>query len=142
MEQTLGLGVTEDETWRPRNGLVLLGLLLFAGTAVLLLRFRFSAGFSAVTSGKISGYTIRIILAAAAVFAVILVVEFSGDGSGGRAVLERTPVYRVPEKEGAVSAFFGEGQPVRTGVSRGEWVYVESGDGRAGWAPEDSVIRY
>jgi hypothetical protein len=144
MEQSLGLGITEDEKWRPRNGPVFLfaGFFLFAA-AVFLLRFRFPAGVSAVTSGKISGYTIRIILAAAAVFAVILLVEFSEfSGGGGRAVLEKTPVYRVPEKEGAVSAFFGEGQPVRAGVFRGEWVYVESADGRAGWAPAALVIRY
>jgi hypothetical protein len=145
MEQSLGLGITEDEKWRPRNAPVVLfaGLLLFVAAAVFLLRLRFSAGFSAVTSGKISGYTIRIVLAATVVFAVILLVEFSGfSGNGGRAVLEKTPVYRVPEKEGAVRAFFGEGQPVRAGVSRGEWVYVESADGRAGWAPAALVIRY
>ena len=145
MEQSLRLGITEDEKWRPRNAPVFLfaGLLLLVVAVLSLFRLRFSAGFSAVTSGKISGYTIRIILAAAVVFAVILVVEFSEfSGDGGRAVLEKTPVYRVPEKEGAVSAFFGEGQPVSAGVPRGGWVYVESADGRAGWAPEDSVIRY
>jgi hypothetical protein len=145
MEQSLGLGVTEDEKWRPRNApvFVFAGLLLIVVAAVSLFRLRFSAGFSAVTSGKISGYKIRIILAAAVVFAVILVVEFSEfSGDSGRAVLEKTPVYRVPETEGAVSAFFGEGQPVSAGVPRGEWVYVESADGRAGWAPAASVIRY
>jgi hypothetical protein len=144
MEQSLGLGVTEDEKWWPQNAPVFLfaGLLFFVVAAVFLLRSRFSAGFSAVTSGKTSGYKTRIIIIAAAVFAVILIVELSGGRNGGRAVLEKTPVYRVPEKEGAVSAVFGEGQPVSTGVSRGEWVYVESADGRAGWAPAASVIRY
>jgi hypothetical protein len=144
MEQRLGLGLTEDETWRPRNAPVFLipGILLFISLVVFLFRRWFSAGFSAVTSGKISGYKLRIILAAAAVFAILLLVELSGGGSGGRAVLEKTPVYRVPEKEGAVSAFFGEGQPVSAGVSRGEWVYVESADGRAGWAPAAAVIKY
>jgi hypothetical protein len=148
MEQSLGLGPREDEKWRPRNAPVFLftGLLFFAAAAAFLLRSRFSAGFSAVTSGKISGYKVRITIAAVTAFAVILVVEFFGSGSGGRAVLEKTPVYRVPEKEGAVSAFFGEGEPVSAGVSRGEWVYVESAnskaDGKAGWAPAASVIRY
>jgi hypothetical protein len=149
MEESLRLGPTADEKWRPRNARVFLfaGLFLFALAAVFLFRPRFSAGFSAgfsaVTSGKISGYKIRIILAAAVVFAVILLVEFSEfSGNGGRAVLEKTPVYRVPEKQGAVSAFFGEGQPVSAGVSRGEWVYVESADGRAGWVPAAAVIWY
>jgi hypothetical protein len=143
MEQSLGLGFTEDEKWRPKNLPVslILGIFLFGVTAALLFRFRFSSRFSAVTSGKISGYTIRIILAAVAAFAVILFVELPGSG-GGRAVLERTAVYRAPEKEGTASAFFGEGQPVRTGISRGEWVYVEAADGRAGWAPAASVIKY
>jgi hypothetical protein len=144
MEQSLGLGLTEDEKWRPRNAPVFLVpcILLFTALAVFLFRRRFSAGFSAVTSGKISGYKLRIILASAAVFAIIFLVELSGGVSDGRAVLEKTPVYRVPEKEGAVSAFFGEGQPVSAGISRGEWVYVESADGRAGWAPAASVIKY
>jgi hypothetical protein len=151
MEQSLGLGFTEDEKWRPKNLplSLILGLFLFGAAAAILFRFLlssrfsagFSAGFSAVTSGKISGYTVRIILAAAAAFALILFVELSGSG-GGRAVLEKTAVYKVPEKEGTASAFFGEGQPVRTGISRGEWVYVEAADGRAGWAPAASVIKY
>jgi hypothetical protein len=143
MEQSLGLGVTENEKWRPLNLPVFLvfGLLLVAAAA-LLFRARFSGRFSAVTSRKTGGYKGRIIAAATAVFAVILLIELTGTRSGGRAVLEKTPVYRVPEKEGALNASFGEGQPVNTGLSRGEWVYVESADGRAGWAPAASVIRY
>jgi hypothetical protein len=104
--------------------------------------FLFRSRFSAVTSGKSSGYKTGIILAAAAVFAVLLLVELSGNGGKGRGVLEKTAVYRVPEQEGTVSAFFAEGQPVITGASRGEWVYVESSGGMAGWVPAASVIRY
>jgi hypothetical protein len=141
MEQSLGLSLTEDEKWRPRNIPVffLCGLLLLlAAAGVLLFRFRFSA----VTSWKASGFKIKIILAAATVFALIFLVELTEGGDKGRAVLEKTAVYRVPEKEGAVSAFFSEGQPVSTGAFRGEWVYVESADGKAGWAPAASVIKY
>jgi hypothetical protein len=140
MEQSLGLGLTENEKWRPRNAPVFLipGLFLFITLIVFLFRRRFSA----VTSGKIDGYKIGIILAAAVVFTVILLVELPEGGSSGRAVMEKTPVYRVPEKGGAVSALFDEGQPVSAGASRGEWIYVESADGRAGWVPAVSVIRY
>jgi hypothetical protein len=147
MEQRLGLSLTADETWRPRNVPVFLwlGLPLCVIAAVLLLRRRFSAGFSAVTSGKTSGYKTRaifiaLICIAAAASAVRLLAELPG--GAGKAVLEKTSVYRVPEKQGAVSALFSEGQPVTIGASRGEWVYVESADGRAGWVPAASVIRY
>jgi hypothetical protein len=140
MEQSLGLFPAEDETWRPRNmGLVLfLGLLFIVIAAkVFLSRFRFFA----VTLGKTGGYKIKIILAAAAI-AVIFFVQLPGSGDRGRAVLEKTAVYRVPEKEGTVSALFGEGQLVHAGAFRGEWVYVESAGGEAGWAPAASVIKY
>jgi hypothetical protein len=144
MEKRLGLSLTEDEKWRPRKVLlwVFPPLLVIAAAVLLPARRRFSA----VTSAKNNGYKIRIILIAAAALALILLMELPGGGApgilGNRAVLEKTPAYRVPETEGALSALFNEGQPVHIGASRGGWVYAESADGRAGWVPSASVIQY
>jgi hypothetical protein len=148
MEQSLGLGLTDDETWRPGNSSVFFWFFPVVSSVVVLflLRRTRKPGFFAVTSGKAGGYKIRIILIAVLVLAFVFVLEITGRGgtlvSGNRAVLEKTSAYRVPEKGGSVNVFFGEGQPVNIGASQGDWVYAESADGRAGWIPSASVIEY
>jgi hypothetical protein len=55
------------------------------------------------------------------------------------AAMRDSDVYRVPETGGAVSTHFDAGEIVIIRSAHGEWVSVESSDGRAGWVKASQV---
>jgi hypothetical protein len=155
MEEELGLNFSMDE----KRSLVKNPLFLFI-LAVVFTIIAFQ-----VTSRKLKGYShiIRIVLGGACILFLLIViagylrdigtiavpVAISQDYSsgkrpepGGSAILENTPVYRIPDSEGAVIFRFDEGQAITIRSSPGVWVHVESPDGRSGWVPAESVIPY
>jgi hypothetical protein len=155
MEEELGLNSSMDE----KRSFVNMPLFLFIIALVLtVIAFQ-------VTSHKLKGYShiIRIVLGGACILFLLIAVAgylrnsgsiagseaISQDHSsgkkpepGGSAILENTPVYRIPDSEGAVIFYFDEGQAVLIRSSPAPWVHVESPDGRSGWVPAESVIPY
>jgi hypothetical protein len=158
MERRLGLEFTENEKWRPRGffaaaGLVSLGLLgIMAAVRFISQKGAVPpAGISGtaapgafkkkpVTSGFPWGYKgkagILLLLICLGLFGFTMAGRIKG-----RAVLRACTAYYVPDRESA-GIVFPEGQPVRVRTGVGSWVYVESGDGRAGWVPKEKVVPY
>ncbi|MDR1596236.1 MAG: hypothetical protein LBR99_00895 [Treponema sp.] len=166
-EQALGLSVTEDEKWRPRNffwALIILSFFLLILALGLLKK--------GVTSPFFRSYRIVLLL-----LVVILGLGIAGlasspgtirsegtirsDGtirgeqvlsaklpgetkySGGTAAVLRACVaYRIPDSQGAISARWMEGQPVKVRTASNLWAYAESSDGDAGWVRQDRLIFY
>jgi hypothetical protein len=58
------------------------------------------------------------------------------------AVLRACAAYRVPDSQGAVSARWMEGQPVKVRTASDLWAYAESSDGDAGWVHQDALVFY
>ncbi|GHV25644.1 hypothetical protein AGMMS4952_03930 [Spirochaetia bacterium] len=153
-EQALGLGRTAgmaDEKWRPRNFFLALtilssGLLLLIivlplrerrrGARILLLLAAGILGFG------IAGLSPR-------VSPLARTAPETGYLRGSFAVLRSTEealphvtAYRVPDIQGATSARWMEGQPVRIRAVADSWAYAESPDGDAGWVPQDNLVFY
>ena len=164
MEQKLGLGFTPDEKWRPLKislpvWVLLFLLLLSAGIAMFVfrpLRGRKKVILQNSVSGNIfrnlrrrSGFRTVIV----SILIIGLVLIFIEEGIGNlfisrlstaekTAVLKQTEAYRVPDLSGAISARFGEGQPVVVGTYSLDWCYAETIDGRSGWVKQKAVIDY
>ena len=82
-----------------------------------------------------------------ACFLVIFIVMFAFLISsrleiGKKAVMTAAFVSPVPEAGQNPTASILEGQNVSVRSSSGEWIYIESYDGKAGWVNKDSVIFY
>ena len=158
MEQALGLGFTEDESWRPLSislpSWAILGFLIIFIPLLLLIfrpyrRILRNSVPRGVTSRRRSGFRTVIVLVFSIGLAVILLEEGLGNFLIGRlnssrnaAVLEKTPGYRVPDIKGAVNVRFDEGQPVTVSDVSQDWCYAETSDGRFGWVPRGAVITY
>ena len=151
IEQTLDLGLTENERWRPLKIpfplLLILGILILSAAVVL--RPLRRAQWKNITAFRRRGLVtaIAIIFTAALVFILLEegleIFQFGNSGSVGRtAVLKTTQGYRIPDLKGAVSDLFDEGQPVFVGGYTGEWCFAETPDGRSGWVPRWSVVLY
>jgi hypothetical protein len=153
VEDSLGIGLTADETWRPRR-LYLARALIPAGLlAILLIRRRSrkrGEGKKTVTSGLSRRYKDGIIIVALPSLILLLLAGGFGfspaminpSNRSASAVLRSSPVYRVPDAAGAAVFYFSEGQPVIIHAAVDHWAYVESSDGRAGWTAEDNLISY
>ena len=154
VEQILGLGLTENESWHPLKIPLLLWVLfvlfiLLAAAFLLFLRRRGSIRKMSVGPHRGSGFATVIVLFFAVVLALFFLEEslgffrLGGNGSSGKtAVLRGTLGYRIPDLKGAVSDRFDEGQPVIVGSYMGGWCFAETPDGRSGWVPGGSVIVY
>jgi hypothetical protein len=163
-EQLLGLPLTEDEKWRPRNCFAALIILSFCLLLLIIaLPLRSRRGDSErknVTSLFFHGYT-------SMVFALVGIMGFgiaalalspggfegffqgsagvaaAGKRPGNAAVALRSCVaYRVPDPRGAISARWPEGQPALVRFTAGDWAYAESPGGDAGWVRLDTIIFY
>jgi len=153
IEQMMGLGLTENESWHPLKIPFLLWVLfvlfiLLAVTFLLVLRTR--SGILKMSAGphRGSGFATIIVLFLVVVLAFFFLEESlgffrPGSGSSGKAaVLKETLGYRIPDLKGAISDRFDEGQPVVVGSYMGGWCFAETPDGRSGWVPGGSVIVY
>jgi hypothetical protein len=163
-EELLGLPLTEDEKWRPRNCFVALlilsfCLLLFVLAAPRRAR-RGAAEKKSVTSLSFHGYiSVILILAGIMGLGVValalsprgfegLVQGGAGEGAAGKhpgnaaAVLRSCVAYRVPDLRGAISARWLEGQPALVRSTSGAWAYAESSGGDAGWVSQDNIVFY
>lgn len=144
-EQSLELGPTEDEAWRPRILMPVLlagGLGLAAGTFILY-AFRRKRGKGAVTSAPSWGYQVAG-LAALVMLGAGLWLGASGSAAR-RGVLRETGVYRIPDAGTALGFEAREGTPVRVISAAGTWAYIESlhgAGGGAGWVPLDALFFY
>ncbi|MCL2093933.1 MAG: SH3 domain-containing protein [Treponema sp.] len=153
MEEILGLGYTENESWRPLGiPLFMWGIIIFLFLSALVLLLFFGPGQRTAkdrTGTKEWASYRRIVLWILAIVVTLIFLE-EGLGNfsihrrsaGNTAILERTLGYRVPDVKGAVNARFSEGQPVIIGDSRGDWCYAETPDGRSGWVARQAVITY
>jgi len=159
MEAGLGLGVTEDERWRP-FGVSLFSFVVVCLVLVFAAAFFFSLrlhrhenihddGNKNVTSRRRYGFIFVIVCMF--LLGIIFILPEGSAGifaatnsvrSGRIAVLKRTQSYRVPDYKGAVNDWFSEGQPVTVGDFRGDWCFAETLDGRSGWVERESVINY
>jgi hypothetical protein len=145
-EKALGLELTEDEKWRPLKPLICISL----GSGILLILLgllRVCVKQRSVTFGPSWGYKSIVLL---------LIVTLSGglyglgsglidrgfSGVGVSGVLRACTVYRVPDPQGAVSAYWEEGRPVRIRSRAGNWAYVETFDGKAGWVFQGDIVFY
>jgi hypothetical protein len=153
-EEALGLPPAADERWRPwklLTGALLCVLMAAAGGVLIALcRRRPGAGKRegpGVTLSEPWGYKII------AVFFIILLGLALLGVSGGMIPLPRSgrtgaliPAYletrRVPDPSGAPAAHFREGESALIRSVADSWVYVESPDGKAGWAPVGMIIPY
>ena len=154
IEQILGLGLTENESWHPLKIPILLWvffflLILLAAAFLFVLRTR--GGIRKINAGphRGSGFATIIILFFTVVLAFFFLDESLGffrlgnsGASGKAAVLRGTLGYRIPDLKGAVSDRFDEGQPVIVGNYMGGWCFAETPDGRSGWVPSGSVVVY
>jgi hypothetical protein len=163
-EELLGLPLTEDEKWRPRNGLaalIVLSFCLLLPAILLPLRARRRGSEKKrVTSLFSRGYGIAaFILIAGIGFGIAALARSpggfeglagggAGEGIAGKhpgnaaAVLRSCAAYRVPDIRGAISARWLEGQPVRVRSASDAWAYAESSGGDAGWVSQDNVVFY
>jgi hypothetical protein len=161
-ERLLGLSMTEDEKWRPRNfffALIILGFCLLLLTIALPLRFRRGASRKkGVTSLFFHGYNIVVcVLIGIMGFGIAALARSpagfpkpAGFGKpaqeaapGNAAVALRScPAYRVPDPQGAITARWMEGQPVRVRSVSEAWAYAESSTGDAGWVNQDNLVFY
>jgi hypothetical protein len=153
-EQALGLGLTDNERWRPLKIplplWVIFGfIILSAGVFLFILRPIMGSQRRIILIRKGNGLVIIIVL----VFVAVLISVFLEEGmenfpggspasSGKAAVLKATQGYRIPDFKGAVSDHFDEGQPVVVGDYNGDWCFAETPDGRSGWVPRVSVVPY
>jgi hypothetical protein len=151
-ETALGIGVTGDEKWRPRQL-----FLVLAAAASLMLIFSLSAIFvipilrrkknKNVTLSPSWSYRFIGIIAFIMMGAGFLGF-FGGPergtmpGKGRGAVLRETAAFRVPEDRDAPDLLFREGEPVRIRSLSDPWAYVESFEGKAGWVPLGTIIFY
>ncbi|GHV75361.1 hypothetical protein AGMMS49942_01820 [Spirochaetia bacterium] len=150
-EEALGLtqkAGTADEKWRPRNFFSALIVLSFCSLFLIL---RLSLGGrrrgSAVKKGGIS---LCILLLVTGILGLEKTAPETGYLRESAAVLRAGPgetllpvaAYRVPDTQGAISARWMEGQPVRIRAAAGVWAYAESPDGEAGWVPQDNLVFY
>jgi hypothetical protein len=149
-ETALGLELTEDERWRPRQ----IFLFLAAAAAIILIfillcSFVRRAGRKIffVTSGLSWGYTF-ILIFLCGILGTALYGFFGGPGRtlySGRShtgVLRETGSFRVPEEGSVPDTFFREGEAVRIRSLTNAWAYIETFEGKAGWVPLDRIIPY
>jgi hypothetical protein len=163
-ERLLGLPLTEDEKWRPRNlgaALVILSFCLLLLAVALPLRTRGRGSEKkGVTSLFFHGYNIVVcVLIGCAGFGLVVLARSPGvfekpvQGSAGENAPGKRPgnsalalrscvAYRVPDKQGAVSARWMEGQPVKVRSASASWAYAESSGGDAGWVSQDDLLFY
>jgi hypothetical protein len=163
-EKLLGLPLTGDEKWRPRNffvALIVLSFCLLLLTIALPLRARRGDWErNGVTSLFFHGYTIVVFaLIAGMGFGVAALARSPGgferlaQGSAGALAAGKRPgnaalalrscvAYRVPDVRGAISARWMEGQPVRVRSASDAWAYAESSEGDAGWVSQDNLVFY
>jgi hypothetical protein len=138
-EQALGLprtAGTADEKWRPRNFFLALIILSFC---LLLL-----------TITKKGVRSLFVLLLLAGILGLAKTTPETGYLRGSSAVLRagaretslHVAAYRVPDTQGAISARWMEGQPVRLRAAAGRWAYAESPDGDAGWVLLDNLVFY
>ncbi|MFP3043841.1 hypothetical protein LQZ19_18670 [Treponema primitia] len=140
-EQSLGLSMTGDEKWRPRNFFLILIVLSFC-----LLILAIWLPKKSVTSLFFRGYRVVILLLIGILGLGIagLASSYGGTEKSPQksAVLRASAAYRVPDSQGAISARWMEGQPVRVRAASKPWAYAESADGDAGWVRQDNLIFY
>jgi hypothetical protein len=154
LEEALDLPPGPDEAWRPWKLLAeaLLGclLLLAAGVFInLIRRAPPSEGQSrgGVTLSAAWGY--KVITAFLGVLLGLGLWGIAGGGiplprggKTGAVVRVELETRRVPDPGGAAGSFFREGEPVLIRSLADSWVYLESLQGKAGWAPLDGIIPY
>jgi hypothetical protein len=149
-EAAEGIAFTENEHWLPWALFPALGLGGFLGLIITGLVFfvpRRGEKNSAVTSGPSWGYRGIIIL-----WTLLIGIGIYGYARnllrGSRVdrarsgVLRSAGAYRVPEAAGEADLWFREGTPVRIRSVAGDWAYVETFDGRAGWVSAGLIIPY
>ncbi|MDR0473644.1 MAG: hypothetical protein LBH43_08260 [Treponema sp.] len=157
IEKELGFSSTEDETWQlPKKAALFLGFALIL-IVFLVVFLKISVTFSPKKGYKGVVISLSAVILVVALFCGGIVMEslnIKRLGSGGKAVLKRTPAYRIPDTHGTLSSHFDEGEPVNIRYLRGDWIYVESTanlliektdgkkNGKTGWIPRDSAIIY
>jgi hypothetical protein len=154
VEKALGLGFTENETWRPLKisltVWVILGFLIFlAGVFLFAFRPQRRIRWKSAIFHRGNNFFVIIGMVFAAALGLIFLEEsvsrfsFGSSGSTGKTgVLKETQGYRIPDYKGAVSDKFPEGQSASIGDYRWDWCFAETPDGRSGWVPRESVITY
>ncbi|MDR2739018.1 MAG: hypothetical protein LBB68_04195 [Treponema sp.] len=160
-EQSLGLSVTEDEKWRPRNFFFALIILSFCLLILALWLLKDSVTFPFFRSCKVVFFLLIVILGLGITgFASspgtirsqgtiedeqVLSAKLPGKtkySGGTAAVLRACVAYRVPDSQGVVSVRWMEGQPVKVRTVANLWAYAESSDGDAGWVHQDTLVFY
>jgi len=162
MEKALGLPASFDETHAPRVPLLVLGsmaLFLSVVAGFLSLRRRYVGETMDKVTGKkpdneltgdikdsVTIFRFRGFFVASVCACVALVsfgrLSYSGIVSGQMVVLSSCTAFRVPDPHSVQSAFFADGECVRSGSRAGTWLYVESIDGRAGWIDSGFAGKY
>lgn len=138
-EQKMELGLTEDETYLPILFLCVLSLVFLIVAVILFIKLIFfKKKHGSLFFFSILGSIVLVI----GITGVLLYTQDSGKSAARQVVLYETEAYRVPEMSGGTSGSFKEGE---SGIIRsvaGDWVYIETGSGKAGWVLRDYVIRY
>ncbi|WP_245534784.1 hypothetical protein [Treponema primitia] len=154
-ETALGLTETEDEKWQPLG--FSLGLVVISFFLLILVIWRFfyrNRKRNKVTSLSLWGFRIVLLTLLAILGWGIMdlgkIGGISRNGALQSAVLHACEAYRVPDTNGAVSARWREGQPVKVRTvgklqpspAANLWAYAESPGGDAGWVHQDNIIFY
>jgi hypothetical protein len=147
LEQELELGITDDEAYLPVKPLLILCAVFFILSIILFFKLIFSRKKKTSFSFfRIICYAVLVLCIIAALISAILgiigIIKDSGKDAPHQVVLYQTDVYRVPEISGAVSGSFKEGEPGIIRSSAGDWLYIETRNGQAGWVQTNRVIRY
>jgi len=166
MERLLLLEDTINERWQPLPIVftIRVSAVLLLSAVIVFLVFRFFSKRKllskkhfyntdeqerTVTSSRRRGFSVVLFLAFAMTVFLIGVEALQGTHTFQRfapvartAVLEGAYAFRIPDEQGAVSAWFDKGQPVTVGALSMEWGYVRSPDGRSGWVKAGAIINY
>lgn len=142
-ERSLSLSDATAEPWAPGTlavGAAVCGLLagLVALFAVRGKRRFFSSDVTSAHRRRFFAST----AACAAFLSLAAAIAFTRLTAAPGVVLSACGSYRVPDPGSAKSASFAEGQAARELARAGDWLYVETGDGRFGWIEAVRARRY
>lgn len=130
LESALGLHPGPDELPAPVP-VLLAAAAAFAAACLLLRKSAAGRFFFAILA-----------LAAVLYLAAARLDARGGLGRGRGVVLLDCEAFKVPDPAGAAAARFAQGRYGRIKIEAGDWAFVETADGEAGWIAGASAIRY
>jgi hypothetical protein len=147
-EKELELGITEDETNLPVKLLFLLSFIFLMFSIMLCINLFFSNKHKneSISFFRIVCYCIFVVIIVGSIVCGALgtfgLMKSSAKTFPHQVVLYNSNFFGIPEISGAISGSFQDGE---CGIIRsvaGDWLYIETSNGKSGWVQQEFVIRY